>query len=64
VTAESGEMIGKVVQTMSGIDESPRCIGDIVDVIDGIAFQTHILEQAVAAFNVHVGLDKAESGPR
>ena len=43
VAAEGGEMIGKVVQTMSGIDESSRRIGDIVNVIDGIAFQTNIL---------------------
>jgi methyl-accepting chemotaxis protein len=43
VAAEGGEMISKVVQTMSGIDESSRRIGDIVNVIDGIAFQTNIL---------------------
>jgi methyl-accepting chemotaxis protein len=36
-------MIAKVVQTMSGIDESSRRIGEIVGVIDGIAFQTNIL---------------------
>jgi methyl-accepting chemotaxis protein len=43
VAAEGGEMISKVVQTMNGIDESSRRIGDIVNVIDGIAFQTNIL---------------------
>ncbi len=43
VAAEGGEMMCKVVQTMSGIDESSRRISDIVNVIDGIAFQTNIL---------------------
>ena len=43
VAAAGGEMIGKVVHTMSGIDESSRRIGEIVAVIDGIAFQTNIL---------------------
>jgi methyl-accepting chemotaxis protein len=43
VASGGGEMIGKVVQTMSGIDESSRRIGEIVNVIDGIAFQTNIL---------------------
>ena len=43
VAAEGGEMMGKVVLTMNGIDESSRRIGDIVSVIDSIAFQTNIL---------------------
>ena len=43
VASGGGEMIGKVVQTMNGIDESSRRIGEIVNVIDGIAFQTNIL---------------------
>jgi methyl-accepting chemotaxis protein len=43
VATAGGEMIAKVVQTMSGIDESSRRIGEIVGVIDGIAFQTNIL---------------------
>ena len=43
VAAEGGEMMGKVVLTMNGIDESSRRIGDIVNVIDSIAFQTNIL---------------------
>ncbi len=43
VAAEGGQMMGKVVQTMKGIDDSSRRISEIVNVIDGIAFQTNIL---------------------
>ena len=38
-----GEVVGQVVDTMSGIEESSRRIADIISVIDGIAFQTNIL---------------------
>ncbi len=38
-----GEMVGKVVETMQDISTSSRKIGDIIGVIDGIAFQTNIL---------------------
>jgi methyl-accepting chemotaxis protein len=38
-----GEVVGQVVQTMEGIHASARKIGDIISVIDGIAFQTNIL---------------------
>jgi len=38
-----GEVVGQVVETMKGINESSRKIGDIISVIDGIAFQTNIL---------------------
>ena len=43
VTRQGGEVMGRVVQTMKGINESSRKIVDIVGVIDGIAFQTNIL---------------------
>ena len=43
VAAEGGEVVGRVVTTMQGINESSRRIGDIISVIDGIAFQTNIL---------------------
>jgi methyl-accepting chemotaxis protein len=43
VATAGGAQMGRVVQTMTGIDESSRRIGDIVNVIDGIAFQTNIL---------------------
>jgi len=43
-TAEQGgHVVGEVVHTMRGISESSRKIGDIIGVIDGIAFQTNIL---------------------
>jgi len=43
VAAQGGEVVGKVVVTMQGISDSSRKIGDIIGVIDGIAFQTNIL---------------------
>jgi methyl-accepting chemotaxis protein len=43
VAAQGGEVVGKVVTTMEGISTSSRKIGDIIGVIDGIAFQTNIL---------------------
>jgi len=38
-----GEVVGQVVATMNEITASSRKIGEIVGVIDGIAFQTNIL---------------------
>ena len=43
VATQGGEVVGQVVGTMQGISESSRKIGDIIGVIDGIAFQTNIL---------------------
>jgi len=43
VAAQGGEVVGRVVTTMQGINDSSRKIGDIISVIDGIAFQTNIL---------------------
>jgi methyl-accepting chemotaxis protein len=43
VAVQGGEVVGRVVQTMKGINESSRKINDIIGVIDGIAFQTNIL---------------------
>ena len=43
VVARAGEMVQEMVQTMQGINQSSRRIGDIISVIDGIAFQTNIL---------------------
>ncbi|MFD1070510.1 methyl-accepting chemotaxis protein [Luteimonas composti] len=43
VASRGGEVVGKVVETMSAITESSNRIGDIIGVIDGIAFQTNIL---------------------
>lgn len=38
-----GEVVGNVVQTMAGINDSSKRIVDIISVIDSIAFQTNIL---------------------
>ena len=43
IAAQGGTVVGKVVATMQGINDSSRKIGDIISVIDGIAFQTNIL---------------------
>ncbi len=43
VAARGGDVVGQVVTTMQGINDSSRKIGEIISVIDGIAFQTNIL---------------------
>ena len=43
IAIEGGTVVGQVVETMKGINESSRKISDIISVIDGIAFQTNIL---------------------
>lgn len=43
VAVRCGDVVNQVVETMQGINESSRRIGDIIGVIDGIAFQTNIL---------------------
>jgi len=43
VAVQGGDVVGQVVETMKGINESSRKIADIISVIDGIAFQTNIL---------------------
>ncbi|WP_370867392.1 methyl-accepting chemotaxis protein [Atopomonas sediminilitoris] len=43
VAVAGGDVVQKVVLTMSAINESARKIADIIGVIDGIAFQTNIL---------------------
>ncbi|MBL8346850.1 MAG: MCP four helix bundle domain-containing protein [Rubrivivax sp.] len=43
VATKGGEMVGRVVETMKGINDSSKKIADIISVIDGIAFQTNIL---------------------
>ncbi|MDC8744831.1 methyl-accepting chemotaxis protein [Xanthomonas campestris] len=43
VASQGGEVVGKVVETMTGIEASSKKIADIISVIDGIAFQTNIL---------------------
>ncbi len=43
VAARGGVAVGTVVATMNEIRDSSKRIGDIIGVIDGIAFQTNIL---------------------
>ncbi|OYT87918.1 MAG: methyl-accepting chemotaxis protein [Burkholderiales bacterium PBB6] len=43
VAVEGGTLMGQVVQTMAGINNSAHRISDIIGTIDGIAFQTNIL---------------------
>ena len=43
VAAQGGEVVGRMMETMKGIDDAARRIADIIGVIDGIAFQTNIL---------------------
>lgn len=64
VAVQGGEVVGQVVETMKGINESSRKIADIIAVIDGIAFQTIILalNAAIEAARAEVGsalVDKA-----
>jgi len=43
VASKGGEVVGRVVQTMGGINQSSQKIADIIGVVDSIAFQTNIL---------------------
>ncbi len=43
VALRSGDQMAEVVETMKDITDSAHKIGDIIGVIDGIAFQTNIL---------------------
>jgi len=43
VARKGGSVVGEVVETMKGINDSSKRIVDIIAVIDGIAFQTNIL---------------------
>ncbi|MBB3141402.1 methyl-accepting chemotaxis protein [Halomonas organivorans] len=43
VASRGGEAMGQVVETMQGISESSRQIGEIVTLMDSIAFQTNLL---------------------
>jgi len=43
IAAKGGQAVDEVVQTMASISTSSKKIGDIISVIEGIAFQTNIL---------------------
>ena len=40
---QGGQVVGRAVKAMSGINDSARTIADIISVIDEIAFQTNLL---------------------
>ena len=54
---KGGTVVGEVVQTMESILSSSRKIADIVNVIDGIAFQTNILALNAAVEAARAGED-------
>ncbi len=43
VAAHGGQVVGLVIETMKGINAASHKISDIIQVIDGLAFQTNIL---------------------
>ena len=43
VAIKGGDVVSQVVETMKRIEDSSKKIADIINVIDGIAFQTNIL---------------------
>jgi methyl-accepting chemotaxis protein len=43
VAARGGDVVSQVVNTMQGINDGSRRIAEIINTIDGIAFQTNIL---------------------
>jgi len=43
IAVKGGQAVGEVVNTMASISTSSKKIGDIISVIEGIAFQTNIL---------------------
>ncbi|HEY4351218.1 MAG TPA: methyl-accepting chemotaxis protein [Paraburkholderia sp.] len=43
IAEQGGDVVGRVVATMNQINDSAKNIGDIIGVIEGIAFQTNIL---------------------
>ncbi len=43
IAVKGGQVVGRVVETMAGINASSKKIADIIGVIEGIAFQTNIL---------------------
>ncbi|SFE09123.1 methyl-accepting chemotaxis protein [Paracidovorax konjaci] len=55
VAAQGGKVVGQVVSTMQGISESSSKIGDIIGVIDAIAFQTNILALNAAVESARAG---------
>ncbi|HRK84928.1 MAG TPA: methyl-accepting chemotaxis protein [Alcaligenes faecalis] len=55
IAQRGGAVVNEVVETMQGIHDSSRRIGDIVTVIEGIAFQTNILALNAAVESARAG---------
>jgi methyl-accepting chemotaxis protein len=55
VAQQGGAVVGQVVDTMKGINDSSKRIADIIGVIDGIAFQTNILALNAAVESARAG---------
>jgi len=55
VANRGGEVVGRVVTTMSDINASSKKIAEIISVIDGIAFQTNILALNAAVESARAG---------
>ena len=51
----SGDVVRRAVESMHGIENASREIGDIISVIDGIAFQTNLLA-------LNAGVEAARAG--
>lgn len=56
VAVQGGKVVAQVVHTMQGIHESSNKIGEIIGVINGIAFQTNILALNAAVEAARAGV--------
>ncbi|HVE07640.1 MAG TPA: methyl-accepting chemotaxis protein [Paraburkholderia sp.] len=57
IAEKGGDVVGRVVATMNDINDSAKSIGDIIGVIEGIAFQTNILALNAAVEAARAGED-------
>jgi methyl-accepting chemotaxis protein-1 (serine sensor receptor) len=56
LAAKGGVVVGQVVTTMKGINDSSKKIADIIGLIDGIAFQTNLLALNAAVEAARAGV--------